>query len=102
MKLDPTHTKVTGGIIAGVLTTSDFEAQLTQVAGMFDPSLCTGPTIDSILAQIAQASDILHDGTQDPSKTCDGISIGLGFDAAADQLGPSVAPPPPPPDPCGG
>ena len=52
-------------------------------------------------AQIAQASDILTDGTQDPTKPCDGISIGLGFDGALVQLGTPVAPPPPPTNPCG-
>jgi hypothetical protein len=54
------------------------------------------------MVQIAQASDILQDGTQDPTLPCDGISIGLGFDAVLDQLGPMVAPKPPPPNPCGG
>jgi hypothetical protein len=45
---------------------------------------------------IGQASDILQDGTQDPTKTCDGITIGLGFEADAVLLGPAVPPPPPP------
>jgi hypothetical protein len=100
MTLDPTHTKATSGIISGVLLTSDFEAEVQAIAGAFDPSLCSGPTIQSILQQIAQASDILHDGTQDPTKPCDAISIGLGFDAVREQLGPTVPAPAPLPDPC--
>ena len=50
-------------------------------------------------SQIEQASDILTDGTQDPTQTCDGISIGLGFDALPDQLG-TTAPPLPQAVPC--
>ena len=41
----------------------------------------------------------MQDGTQDPTKTCDGISIGLGFDAELVQLGP-IAPPAATPNPC--
>jgi hypothetical protein len=100
MKLDPTHTKATSGIISGVLLTSDLEAEIQTIAGSFDPNLCSGPTIQSILQGIAQASDILHDGTQDPTKPCDAISIGLGFEAVREQLGPVVQPSPPPPDVC--
>jgi hypothetical protein len=37
---------------------------------------------------MVQASDILSDGTQDPTQTGDGISIGLGFNATVVQLGP--------------
>jgi hypothetical protein len=102
MQLDGAHQKVTSGIISGILVTSELEAEIQMVAGMFDPALCSGPTIQSILAQVAQASDILHDGTQDPTQTCDAISIGLGFEAAVDQIGGAVSPPPPPPNPCGG
>lgn len=90
--LDPTHKKASKGVIAGVLQTDTLISELKKVAGAFDPTLCMGPTIDSITAQIAQASDIMHDGSQDPTKTCDGISIGIGFDAQVVQLG-AVAPP---------
>ena len=45
----------------------------------------------------------MKDGTNgDPNKTCDGISIGLGFEASAALIG-GVAPPAPPVvDPCAG
>ena len=89
--LDPAHKKGSKGIIAGVLNTDTLISELKKVAGAFDPTLCMGPTIDSITAQIAQASDIMHDGTQDPGKQCDGISIGIGFDAEVVKLGP-IAP----------
>ncbi len=100
LQLDPTHKHGTNGIIAGVIATSQLTAQLQQVAGNFDPTLCSGPTIESILSQITQASDILQDGTQDPTKTCDGISIGLGFNAELVQLGPIAVPGAPKANPC--
>jgi len=100
MELSADHKSATKGIIAGVLKTEDLTSQLQKVAGNIDPSLCSGPTIMSILDQITQASDILHDGTQDPTKTCDGISIGLGFDAAQVQLGTVLPMATPGPDKC--
>lgn len=93
MDLSADHKSATNGTIAGVLATDTLTSELKKVAGGFDPTLCMGPTIDSIIAQIEQASDIMQDGSAgDPSKVCDGISIGLGFDAQTVQLGP-IAPP---------
>ena len=43
---------------------------------------------DAILAQVDEAADILLDGSQDPGKACDGVSIGVGFEAARVLLGP--------------
>ncbi len=100
LELDATHKHGTKGIIAGVLSTEALTTQLKAVAGSFDASLCSGPTVNSILAQITEASDILQDGTQDPTKTCDGISIGLGFDAEVVQLGPIAPEPVVKPNPC--
>lgn len=100
MDLDPAHQNGKNGVIAGVVPTQAFVTAIKQVAGTFDPSLCSGATIDSISAQIEQASDILLDGSQDPNKTCDAISIGLGFEARAAKFGGVASPVPPPPNPC--
>jgi hypothetical protein len=91
------------GVIAGILDTEELILEFKKIAGGFDPSLCSSNTFESIAMQIRQASDIMKDGSNgDPSKTCDAISIGLGFSAQAVVLG-GVAPPnPPPPDPCAG
>jgi len=84
--------KATNGTIAGVLGTEQLISELAKVAGSFDPNLCPpSSTFESIASQIRQASDILTDGSQDPEKTCDGISIGLGFEMDEIQLG-EVAP----------
>jgi hypothetical protein len=100
MDLDEGHKSATKGTIAGVIATDTLTSELKKVAGAFDPSLCTGATINSIVTQIEQASDILKDGSQDPSLPCDGISIGLGFDAATVQLGDIADPATPAADPC--
>lgn len=62
--------------------------------------LCSGSTVEAIKESVRQASDIMKDGTQDPNVECDGISVGLGFEATRIVVG-SVAPAPQPtPDPC--
>jgi hypothetical protein len=84
-----------------VLDTEELVAAMKAVAGSFDISLCSGPTFDSIAQQIRAASDIMSDGTNgDPNLVCNGISIGLGFDAKPALLGAVAAPVTPPPDPC--
>ena len=90
--IDASNAKGTNGTIAGILDTEQLISELAKVAGSFDPSLCPpSSTFESIAQQIRQASDIMTDGTQDPDKECNGISIGLGFDMTQVQLG-SVAP----------
>jgi len=91
---------LTNGTIAGVLDTEEFVATLKTVAGQFSPTLC-GSAFDGIAQQIRQASEIMKDGTNVAGQTCNGISVGIGFDAKR-IANPTkvVAPPPPPPDPC--
>jgi hypothetical protein len=90
MKLDQARTTATSGILSGVIPTADLQHQAQTAVGTITPSACSGPTLANLLQQIAQASDIMQDGTQDPTKTCDAISIGLGFEASVVQLGASV------------
>jgi hypothetical protein len=90
MTLSADHKTATKGIIGGVLDTEEFIAEVEKVGYVF--GLCGTVAFDAVLQEIRQASDILSDGTQDPTKTCDGISVGLGFEMAQDQIG-SVGPP---------
>jgi hypothetical protein len=95
------HSAGANGTISGVLDTEAFVTEFARVVGAFDISLCSGPTIESIKNQIRQASDIMKDGSPGTAaETCDGISIGLGFDAALVQLG-GVGPATTPSNPCG-
>jgi hypothetical protein len=91
---------VAQGIISGVLDTAELINDFKKVAGSFDPGLCDGPTFDSIAKQLEAASDIMKDGTQNPSQECDAISIGIGFEGNLVQLGSVAAPVPPIVDPC--
>jgi hypothetical protein len=91
----------TQGVIAGVIRTEPFIADLKKAVAVLDSSLCDGAAFESIAAQIRQASDIMADGTNgDSIKTCDAISVGLGFDASSVVLGAVASPKPPPIDPC--
>jgi hypothetical protein len=88
------------GTIAGVL---DTEAFLDHVEASLGPFIsCDGSAIQGILNQMRQGSDIMADGTQDPSATCNGISVGLGFTAHEEAVGDFAAPLEPPEDPCAG
>ena len=70
--------KANEGTIAGVLDTEEFILSVRKVAGQISRNLCGG-AFESIAQQIRQQSDINLDGTSDPRRMCDGISIGLGF-----------------------
>lgn len=101
MDLAGDHKTATNGTIAGVIATDSLTSELKKVAGGFDKSLCMGTTIDSIISQIEAASDIMKDGSSgDPNTPCDGISIGLGFDASVVKLGAIAPAAGPSPDPC--
>jgi hypothetical protein len=90
----------TDGTIGGVLPTEQFIAELKKVAAPLLNS-CDSSTVEAIATQVRQASDIMQDGTNgDPTKTCDGISIGLGFNAKAVKLGVVAPVSEPPDDPC--
>jgi len=78
MDLAPGRKSATKGMIGGVLNTEEFVAELSKVGYLM--GLCGTPLFDNLMLQVRQSSDIMADGTQDPSKPCNGISMGLGFD----------------------
>lgn len=89
------------GTIAGVINTEELANGIATIAVRLRTDLCSSATVETIKDAIRQASDMLADGSQDPSKTCDGVSIGIGF--SAKQVGnPTKAVPPGAPegDPC--
>ncbi|WP_437820550.1 hypothetical protein [Sorangium sp. So ce1078] len=92
MDLAPDHKSVVKGTIAGVLETAVLVDELRSVIGAVQPGVCEGPGLETILDQVRRASDIMKDGSQDPSQDCDAISIGIGFTAKEVQLG-QIAPP---------
>lgn len=92
MILSEDRTSATGGVIGGVLNTEEIVDQVKKVAWMAD--LCDQAVYQEILTTIRQMSDIMTDGTQDPSQTCDGISFGVQFEMVEVQLGDVAAPAP--------
>jgi hypothetical protein len=86
MKLDAIRAHATLGTLAGVIAVEDVVAEAARIFAQLDPS-CKPETVQSILTHVAQAADILLDGSQDPSRECDGVSIGIGFEAARASLG---------------
>jgi hypothetical protein len=89
MTLDPDHEGATMGQLGGVLDTEELVKSLVEFGAHFDQSICdpNSAARESLVSRIRQASDILRDGTQDPSKGCDGISIGMGFTMKHAKLG---------------
>lgn len=69
----------TRGMISGVVDTDEFIEEARDVLGFLDPTMCSGPTFDAVAASIRKASDMMKNGAQDPSATCNGISVGIGF-----------------------
>ena len=90
MTLSEDRKSATGGMIGGVLNTQEFLDQVKKIGWMFD--YCDDAVFQMIVAQVLQASDSMTDGPQDPSKVCDGISIGIAFEMKEVQIG-DVAPP---------
>jgi hypothetical protein len=88
MTLDAAHGSAMNGTISGVVEVEAFKAEFKKAVAALDSSFCeNNATVESLLTQIEQAADILLDGSQDPTKECEAISIGLGFNAARVVLG---------------
>ncbi|HEX8796203.1 MAG TPA: hypothetical protein VF765_34875 [Polyangiaceae bacterium] len=68
-----------GGMAGGVLPTAGMEAAWKNAAACISTSLCNTSAIQSVLTQLAQASDIGADGSNAADATCDGISFGIRF-----------------------
>lgn len=100
MRLSGDRSSATTGTIAGILETEDLVQQLRDYLGTVDTSFCDGAAVESILNQLRSYSDIPLDGTHYPSLMCDGISIGIGFEAAEIAPIAAIAEPLVLPDPC--
>jgi len=96
--LDGAREQIVHGMISGVLDTEEFASTIGEYLGAIDVSFC-GVAGSGVMNQMRQASDIMNDGTQSQS-TCNGISIGLGFDAVAVTAVGLAPPDPTPVDPC--
>lgn len=102
MQVAADGSSATQGTLAGIVRASDAGAWARRwmyAAG--STSLCFATAAQAVVQQIEQASDIMADGSNGPGQQCDGISVGLGFEATAVKLGqartlPATPVPPPP------
>jgi hypothetical protein len=85
MTLAADRKSAAGGMLGGVLNTEEFVAEVNKVGYLL--GLCGTSALTAILTQVRQSSDIMADGTQDPTMVCNGISVGLGFDMKSAQIG---------------
>jgi hypothetical protein len=85
MTLAANRQSATGAVIGGVLDTEELVLEVKKVGYLL--GICNNAIFPSLITAVRQASDIMSDGTQDATKTCNGISIGIGFEAKQVQLG---------------
>lgn len=93
LNLSADHKTATGGLIGGVLDTDEFVTEVKKAIFAINPAYCA--LVGTVEKNIRQDSDIIKDGSQDKTKTCDGISIGFGFSMNEVQLG-GIGPKSPP------
>ncbi|RYE82334.1 MAG: hypothetical protein EOO75_20855 [Myxococcales bacterium] len=84
------------GTLAGLLPTEELVAAVAARLPDVSTELCDEALVAGLLERIRAASDSLLDGTQDPTRECDAISIGLGFTTRATLRGEVVAATPAP------
>jgi len=97
LELSGDRTTGTNGIIAGALALADVEVALKAIAD--NAGVCPGtPLYVTLLSSMAKMPDVSMGapGLQDTTKTCDGVSVGIGFAVVPVQPATNVVPPPPP------
>ncbi len=72
---------LSGGIISGVIDANQLVTNLQAVAGSLSQSFCNASNFAAVARAILQAADILNDGDNGLGIPCNGISVGIGFDA---------------------
>lgn len=74
--------KAANGLITGILDTAEFVAEVQRVGGAIAASLCPGGSLAAdVKSTLEEASDIRTDGSNGASSACNGISVGIGFEA---------------------
>lgn len=100
MDLSEDRSRASNGTISGILDPTELAQEAPRLAGSIDPALCRNKGVSEVQEQILQAADIRSDGQVGaPDVPCDGVSIGLGFEARRVLLG-EVRRTPPPADAC--
>lgn len=97
MELSTDRATAIRGNIGGVVATEALIEEVRKIAGQRDPTFCDpeDPTFNIVADKIRGFSDVMQDGTQDPARTCDGLSVGIGFEMRRVELGDVAEPEPP-------
>jgi hypothetical protein len=99
--LSADHLTIERGIIAGIASVDDLIAEFLHRYAFFAPVLCGGnPLLDLAVKHLHGSADIMLDGTQDPTRACDGVSFGMFFHAVTAQEGATGSESPLPPSAC--
>jgi len=80
------------GVLSGIVSVADMTLAAIVHVARTKPEVCSGQQLEGLRAAIRQAADVLADGARDPTRTCDAISFGMGFDAAPIELRGVAAP----------
>ncbi|MDC3961551.1 hypothetical protein [Polyangium jinanense] len=101
LDFDPSYQSATC-MLGGVMDREEYIHEMSKMMPHFDESFCDpfSPTLQSIVNQIRQSSDMPLSGVHDPAVECDAISIGMAFRMTPAILGGIGTSAPPPPDPC--
>jgi hypothetical protein len=87
-RLSADRTRLENGTVGGIIAGEDLSGAFNMAFGCVGSCESRGPT---------QLSDMMLDGTQDETKTCDGVSFAFGFEAVRAREGAPVPAPPPTP-----
>ncbi|MBI4917939.1 MAG: hypothetical protein HY825_19030 [Acidobacteria bacterium] len=90
------RSSATGGVVTGIVDPVEFMVEAHRVGVLVSPALCGWHES----YDWRESADILLDGSQDPGRTCDGISAAFAFSMRRVRLGALVPPEQPPADPC--
>jgi hypothetical protein len=97
LELDAERKSGKNGVVAGAIPVSEIETILKPIAA--SAGFCPGSTIyESVLKTAAKAPDVVVGAPklQDTTRTCDGLSVGVGFDVAPVMPSKNVIDPLPP------
>lgn len=97
LELDDKHQTGRNGVLAGVLAVTDIDGILRPIAS--SAGFCPGSSLyDSVLKTAAKAPDVVISAPklQNTLLTCDGISVGIGFEVVPVQPSTVVMDPLPP------
>jgi hypothetical protein len=89
-RLSPDGKRLTEGLIAGIVPAGDLAQEVRSVyASLYPNGAACDSVSDGIVSAVRQCADIPLDGEHDPRVFCDGVSVGIAFEAERVEVGPT-------------